>query len=169
MQVIRCTQKLLRELKQEPTNVVPMNHLLGSWHANLLIIERHKCVLVTNDSTLYTIFIPCLTKPDFQVFSILFGQHLFKNLLNEDFSQKQIEAVLDEHRDIQYGKTNNRRVLGSMNDLAFQLKCHIKMDGGIKATNIPELNYNLNRTILSLIDYQHPIDMLRSKLEEINT
>jgi len=43
------------------------------------------------------------------------------------------------------------------------------MDGGIKATNIPELNYNLNRTILSLIDYQHPIDMLRSKLEEINT
>ena len=28
MQVIRCTQKLLRELKQEPTNVVPMNHLI---------------------------------------------------------------------------------------------------------------------------------------------
>jgi pentose-5-phosphate-3-epimerase len=89
--------------------------------------------------------------------------------LNEDFSQKQIEAVLDEHRDIQYGKTNNRRVLGSMNDLTFQLKCHIKMDGGIKATNIPELNYKLNRTILSLNNYQRPIDMLRRKLEEINT
>jgi len=155
VQLIRCTQKLLKELKQEPTNVVPLNHLLGSWHANLLIVERHKCVLVTNDSTLYTIFIPCLKKSEFQAFHLIFGQHLFKNLLHEGFSQKQIDAVLNEHQEIKFTKTNNRSVLGSMNELAFQLEYSIQRNGGMKATNILELNHELNRIIFRTINYRY--------------
>jgi hypothetical protein len=166
VQLIRCTQKLLKELKQEPTNVVPLNHFLGSWHANLLIVERHKCVLVTNDSTLYTIFIPCLKKVDFQAFNLIFGQHLFKNLLHEGFTQKQIEAVLNEHQEIKYAKTNNRSVLSSMNELASQLEFRIQINGGMKGTNIFELNHGLNRIIFRAINYKHPIEMLRIKLEE---
>lgn len=168
MQLICCTQKLLKELQQEPTNVVPLNHLLGSWHANLLIVERHKCVLVTNDSTLYTIFIPNLKKIDFQAFHLIFGQHLFKNLLHEGFTQKQIEAVLNEHKEIKYTKTNNRSVLGSMNDLAYQLEYSIQINGGMKGTNILELNHELNRIIFRSINYKHPIEMLRIKLEDKN-
>lgn len=72
MQLIRCTQKLLRELGQEPTNIVPMKSFLGSWHANLFLVERHKSVLATNDSTLYTIFIPYLKKTEFEAFHLIF-------------------------------------------------------------------------------------------------
>ena len=61
MQLIRCTVKLLKELTQEPVaNVTPIRDVIGGWHANLLRIERKKCVLVTNDRALYTIFIPGL-------------------------------------------------------------------------------------------------------------
>ena len=59
MQLIRCTAKLLKELNQDPVaNVKLIRDVVGGWHANLLRIERRKCALVTNDKTLYTIFIP---------------------------------------------------------------------------------------------------------------
>ncbi len=168
MQLIRCTQKLLKEIKIKPTtNVEPIRSIMGSWHANLLRIERRKCVLITNDFTLYTLFIPCLRKPDFQNFHLVFGQHLFKNLLNEGFAQSQIEAVLSEHQQLLYDKTNNRSVLGSMNDQKIQLEWRIHLNGGLEETSTSDLNRELNRNILSAIDMNYPIEMLKNKLKTI--
>jgi hypothetical protein len=101
MQIIRCTQKLLRELKftaniEENAKSEPM----GGWHANLFRIERRKCVIFTNDKTLFTLFVPGLRKPEFDHFDELFRQYLFKGLLNEGFSQSKIESVLNEHQTI---------------------------------------------------------------------
>jgi len=124
-------------------------------------------VLVSNDSTLYTMFIPFLKKPDFQNFSFVFGQNLFKNLLHEGFNQNQIEAVLDEHDKISYAKTNNRSVLGSMNDQKFQLEYHIYRYGGLQYTPVYELNTKLNKNILSAIELGYPIDMLKEKLKNL--
>lgn len=168
MQLIRCTQKLLKEINVRPTtNVEPIRSIMGGWHANLLRIERRKCILITNDSTLYTLFIPCLRKADFQNFHVVFGQHLFKNLLNEGFGQSQIEAVLDEHEQLLYDKTNNRSVLGSMNDQKIQLEWRIHLNGGLEETSIYNLNKELNRNILSAIDKSYPIEMLEDKLRNI--
>jgi len=166
VQLIRCTQKLLKEINKKPTTPIePIRSILGSWHANLLRIERRKCVLITNDSTLYTLFIPSLRKPDFQHFNLVFGQHLFKNLLHEGFSQKQIETVLDEHEEIHYAKTNNRSVLGSMNDQKVQLEWRIYLNGGLEETSTYDLNRELNRNILSAIGRNYPIEMLKEKLK----
>jgi len=161
MQLIRCTAKLLKELKQDPvTNVEPIRNVLGGWHANLLRIERRKCVLVTNDRTLYTIFIPSLRKPDFMFFDEVFRQHLFKNLLYEELSQSCIEAVLNELETIRFARTNNRSVLGSMNDLKFHFEFSIASSGGLALTPLYELNARLNRTPFSAIGHSYPIDRL---------
>ena len=164
MQLIKCTQKLLKELKQEATTAVPFQSHLGSWHANMFHIERRKCVLVTNDLTLYTMFIPYLKKEDFKVFHVVFGQNLFKNLLYEKLSQKDIETVLEEYQDIQYAKTDSRSVLGSMNDQKYQLEYIINAKGGLDNTDIYQLNSEVNRNILSAIKYKRPIEMLKDKL-----
>lgn len=166
MQLIKCTQKLLKELQQKPTNQVPLKSNLGSWHANIFHIERRKCVLVTNDLTLYTMFIPYLKKADFKAFNTVFGQNLFKNLLYENLSQNEIETALEEYQEIQYAKTDNRSVLGSMNDQKFQLEYLIQSEGGLDKTDIYELNYKLNRIILSAIDYKEPIEILKKKLQK---
>jgi hypothetical protein len=165
--IIRCTQKLLSELKKKPTQEVSPKDPFWSWHANVFHIERRKCVLITNDATLYTMFIPALKKPDFQSFDFVFGQHLFENLLHEEIPQNQIETVLSACEDIKYEKTNNRSVLGSMNDQKFRLEYFIQAEGGLASTGIYELNYNLNRIRLSAIEYKHPIELLRGKLQEI--
>ena len=165
--IIHCTQKLLAELKTKPTQGESASDPFWSWHAKVFHIERRKCVLITNDTTLFTIFIPALKKPDFELFHFVIGQHLFKNLLSENIPQRQIEAVLSECENIKYQKTNNRSVLGSMNDQKLQLEYLISAEGGLARTDIYELNQNLNRNLLSAIGHKHPIKMLKEKLEEI--
>jgi hypothetical protein len=165
--IIRCTKKLLSELKVKPKSEESPKDSFWRWHANVFHIERRKCVLVTNDSTLFTMFIPTLKKPDFQSFHLIFGQQLFKNLLHEKTPQHQIEAVLSECEDIQYERTNNRSVLGSMNDQRYQLEYFIHAEGGLAMTDIYALNHYVNKNILSAIGYKNPIEMLREKLNKI--
>ena len=165
--IIHCTQKLFSELKNKPTKEKYPKDSFWSWHANVFHIERRKCVLITNDTTLFTMFIPVLKKPDFLSFHFIFGQHLFKNLLHEGIPQNQIEAVLSECEDIQYEKTNNRSVLGTMNEQRFQLEYYIQAESGLSRTDIYDLNHKLNRNILSAIDYKNPIEMFLAKLQKI--
>jgi hypothetical protein len=169
MQLIRCTQKLLKELKIKPTEKSPKFGYIGGWHANLLRIDRRKCVLFTNDQSLYSFFVPGLKKPEFVHFDEVFRQNLFKCLLNERFSQGKIEKVLDEYREVKFAKTKNRSVLGSMNDLAFQVKYRVEDSGGLNYLEPMALNQALNRIPLKAIDYQYSIDVLKAKLAQIIT
>ena len=169
MAILRCTKKLLTELKTKPSEGTISSNDLGSWHANLLRIERRKCILFTHDATLYSFFMPGLKKPHFETVRDVFGQNLFKNLLWENFPQNQIEIVLDEHRDIIIAKTNNRSVLGSMNDLSFQLKYRIGAMGGLVNVDLAELNHELNRIPMSALKEIYSIDELRKMLNKLST
>ena len=165
MQYIRCTQKLLNELKVKLPNELKVKFgFIGGWHSNLLHVERRKCVLFTNDKTLFSFFVPGLKKPEFNHFDELFRQYLFKSLLNEGFSQPQIERVLGEYQTIFFGKTNNRSVLGSMTDLSFKLEYHIKASGGLSYLDLMALNKQINRIPMKAIDHKYSIDVLSSML-----
>lgn len=166
MQFVRCTQKLFKELKTKLTKNEPEVGYLGGWHANLILVERKKCVLFTNDATLYSFFVPGLKKSDFEMLDEIFRQNLIKCLENEEFSQKQIEKVIDEYKSIEFAKTNNRRVLGSMNDLIVHLKYWIDGSGGLKMVKVSDLNKRLNRILMGAHKYISGIDMLRSKLDK---
>ena len=95
--IIRCTQKLLKELRIKPQEPEVVSEV-GSWHANLLRIERRKCVLFTHDMTLFSVFVAGLTRPDFEHIDGVFGQALFKTMLLFDFAQSEIERMLDWSR-----------------------------------------------------------------------
>jgi hypothetical protein len=169
MAILRCTTKLLTELKTKPSEGATSSSEVGSWHANLLRIDRRKCILFTNDATLYSFLIPGLKKPQFESFREVFGQNLFKNLLWENFPQNQIEIVLDEHREIIIAKTNNRSVLGLMNHLAFQLKYRIAAMSGLVNVDIAELNHELNRIPMGAIKEVYSIYELTKLLNKLST
>jgi len=161
MAIIRCTKKLLSELNLKPEDCDEEVNNLSCWHANLLRVDRRKCVLFTHDETLFSFFVPGLTKPDFQRIKEVFSHNLFKNLYRESFPQQQVETFLEDIQGIQFCKTNNRSVLGSMNDLAFQLKHMIAHDGGLLNSDIMKLNYDLNRIPMSAIENIFSIDELK--------
>ena len=167
MAIIGCTKKLLTELKEKRSESNQIPSELNSWHANMFLVDRRKCVLFTHDKTLYSLFIPGLLKTHFQNIKEVFRQRLFKSLLAENLSQKHIELVLDDISEIEITKTNNRSVLGSMNDLTFQLKYVIAHDGGLMNTDVMELNHNLNRIPMSAIVEAYSIDALKNLLKNI--
>jgi hypothetical protein len=168
MAILRCTQKLLSELKLKPSDSMQQPSELSSWHANLLRIDRRKCVLFTHDTTLYSFFVPGLKKPDFNNICEVFRQNLFKSLMAENLSQKHIEIFLDDIREIEIYKTNNRSVLGSMNDLTSQLKYQIADEGGIEIADITKLIHDLNRIPMSAIEEIYSIYELKKLLKKLN-
>jgi len=165
MAILRCTKKLLDELKVKPDEIQEQGQSISNWHANLIRVDRRKCVLFTHDATLFSIFLPGLKKTDFQSIKDIFGQTLFKSLIGESFPQSHIELFLDDIRSIHFSKTNNRSVLGSMTDLTFQIKFTISRSGGLAYTDIFQLNHDLNRVPMSAIKEIHSIRELRVFLD----
>jgi hypothetical protein len=92
------------------------------------------------------------------------GQHLFQNLLQEEIQQEQLELVLNEFQTVSYTKTSSRSVLGSMNDLAFQINYRVPTDGGLNNIDIYEVNRYLNRTPMSAIEDTYPVDAFKNLL-----
>jgi len=131
MQMIRCTQKLLKKLPVVLANDDMVMPPASCWHANLIRIDHYDCLLITHDTTLFSLFMPHMIKQDFQRFTQLFGRVLFKAMLHFDFSQAQIECMLDGSREIQLAKTNSRSVLGSMNDMKQMINHTAFLHGGI--------------------------------------
>ncbi|APG26372.1 hypothetical protein A7E75_13745 [Syntrophotalea acetylenica] len=164
MIAIQCTQKILKEVGQEFQGAIIPTVPLGCWHANLLILDRRKCVLFTNDKTRYSFLVPGLKKPDFKMLDEIFRQGLFRNLIRDGFSQEAIEKVLDEIREVVFTRTSSRSVLGTMNDMANIIKWTVLDEGGMLNVDVVEMNSKLNRMPLGPLDYKFAIDQVREAL-----
>jgi hypothetical protein len=93
MKIIRCTKKLLKEAGIAVTDQpVSPSSWLESWHANLVIIDRSKCLLVTNDESFYTLFIPGLKKSDFKNLKLIINEHLFSKWRHEKLQSFRVSA-----------------------------------------------------------------------------
>lgn len=167
MALIHCTQKLLKELGnpplQSPDNE-PSKEGLGNWYANLLRIDRRKCILFTNEKTLYSFLIPKVKKENLKNIIDEFLFNLNVNLQAEGFSLEVINRVMQEYTDIGFAKTASRHVLGSMNELTFQYEVIIQDYEGLENVRILEINKEVNRTIMGGIKYLHPIESLQELL-----
>ena len=102
------------------------------------------------------------------IFYEVFRQNLFKCLMAENLPQKHIEFFLDDIREIDISKTNNRIVLGSMNDLTFRSKYQIADAGGIEIANIPKLVLDINRIPMSAIEEIYSIYELKKLFKKLN-
>jgi hypothetical protein len=162
MTVIGCTRKLLTELRIKPDPAADQDE--RGWHANLLRVEGHGCVLFTHDETLYSFLVCRPNWPDLEHFSAVFGQGLFKSLLRSGFSQGEVEYMLDTTRELHFAKTTDRRVLGSMNNMAQMLDWTIGSRGGLAAADPADLQRLLNDSPFKAIGYETPIRCLRRKL-----
>jgi len=162
--VIRCTQKLLKEI---PDDLIDPSVSGERWHSNLLRIDRRKCVLFTHDASLYSVFVPGLKKPEFEHLDEVFGQGLFKALLWDEFSQAQIEQMLEAIRTIHFTRSSNRSVLGSMNDIRFHIEVNIEHAGGLEKVDFSDLHHRLNCIPFGAIGYRYPVEVLREHLTHV--
>jgi phosphoribosyl-ATP pyrophosphohydrolase len=161
MQLIRCTGKLQKEMgikKSELREDEPVFSYLGSWHANLIYINGKKCVL-------FNFIVTNVSKAEIKELSRMFIENLHCILADEGLEDATIKKIRNEYEDVYYAKTNNKSVLGSMNDLAFHYKLHLQEAGGVHSYLVPSIIKKLNHMPMGAINYGYPIDALRAMYE----
>lgn len=165
MITIRCTQKLLKELHLSRAQLAePDDGVLGSWFASLFRLERRKCVLFTNDRTLYSFLLFGLLKHDFENLSRRLVKGLTTNLRRDGIPVEMVASIGIACHPVAWGATNNRSVLGSANDMIQQCKFVFSNRHEDPVQIIEWLNVHLNRTPMKAIGYDYAVDKLREAL-----
>lgn len=167
MIVFRGTHKLLKELRFRKSDLDdPGEGLLGSWFANLFRIERRKCLLFTNDRTLYSVLLYGLRKSDLESIGTRFRDGLVANLQASEIPAETVASVAMACRPVAWGVTNSRSVLGSMNDMISIAKYMVALKRHETEDEIALLNHDLNRMPMSTLKLVRPVDAMRAALAE---
>ena len=147
MPSLKCTRKLLREMGIQPATVAEIGKpsLLGDWHVNLLRVSRRKVLLFTNEDALYSFVVLGVRKADLDRIAEVFVTNLRQNLTYEGIPTDLIDRIALEYREAAIAQTDNRSVLGSMNDLAWHLKHYVYDAGGIESCDVWAINGKLNQ------------------------
>jgi hypothetical protein len=167
MVVFRGTQKLLKELRIRKSDLAdPGDGLLGSWYANLFTVERRKCVLFTNDRTLFSVLLFGLRKPDFESIGDRFRAGLIANLQAAGIPPEIVASMAMACRPVGWGATKSRSVLGSMNDMISIAKHMVALKRLRAEDEIVIQNHDLNRMPMSALKLVRPVDEMRAALDE---
>ncbi len=169
MTAIRCTRKLLAQMGRHATRAAQSAASEESaldWYANLLWIDRRKCVLFTNVGTLFGFLVPDVLKAWLRRLPELFVDHLRANLAYGGFEAADVRTALRLFAEPAIQRATSRSVLGSMNDYAGQLRVHIEMDGGLCRCSILAINQKVSESPMSAIGYSRGNVELRRVLGE---
>jgi len=158
-----CTKKITDLLKIVPETYKPEDDtsVLGSWYANLFLVERKKCLIFVNSRTLFSFVVINQTKKDIEQISNMFKRNLLKRLHAESISPDIIARIMKDHEKITICKTSDRRILGSMNELIFHFRVHCEMEEGLAKIDMNKANTQAAGSIMKFNnEYIRPRDML---------
>jgi len=149
--VLRYTQKLLDRLssKSDPESA-PQDTVLGDWYANLIRVGRIQVVLAVSERSLLPVVVPAR---DSRALVQRLCEALEPILTEIGVPADEAAAERGAMQLWAVGKTANRRVLGSLNDLAFQLQ--VGMMNSPDRTLMAQSLW-LAKTPLKVIDYGAP-------------
>ncbi|MHB1784162.1 MAG: DUF6933 domain-containing protein [Acidimicrobiales bacterium] len=115
--ILRCTRLLLDVLGPGCIASPAPQPDLEDFYANLVSIERRKCLLLTHAATLFSVFVPDVRAPELRATKHLVTRLITGAIVAEDLPVDTFGDLLRE--ELIVAKTADRRVLGCTNDLAF--------------------------------------------------
>lgn len=151
--IIHITQKFgakLRLKELAPAPVAVGAHL--RWYGNVFRVGQTQYILTTNAASLFSVVIAgkSVTKPE--VYARLFLTALREQLAVENIPEMYGRCIAPNAGAITFARTENRSVLGSMNDMANA--CKALLERG--SPGFQELSEKLNTTPFSAIGYGYP-------------
>ena len=120
----RCTSRLLTYLHETPVQPAsPASTALGHWYGNLLLTKWARLIQFTSEATLLTVIVHARNRV-----TILprFHEALEELLLALGQPRPLIQLELAQMSDYIVAKTASRSVLGSMRDLALQVRWRLQ-------------------------------------------
>jgi hypothetical protein len=157
----RCTGKAQKQLGlklSELREIKKPDSTLGNWYVNLTTIDRKKTFLFMNDRTLLSFILFGVKKSNTSRIHEIFLKALNQLLFMEGFDNQIINKINNEYLDLEYTKTNDRSLLGNMNDLMDSYKHFIYSDGGLKYCDLSTIIHKINRMPQRNIGWKYSID-----------
>ena len=156
---------LIGNTRLSPVDKSQKGDPINDWNAQLFTVDRRKCVIVTNKETLYSFVRLNILKKDFNDLNTFFISSLFKQFKADGlYNSKEENYWLDNFSKLIFSRTDNdKKVIGSMNDLIFQLKVAIDYNsaGLANPTDTAAATY-VNNIIMGLIQYSTPLEKFRA-------
>jgi hypothetical protein len=159
--VVRCTKKLLTLLGPAVT-LTEQPPSEADWYANLLWIDRRKCILFVHADTLFPVF-----RADVRVDELRpLGGYVVRAVEEELHAEGLPLDVLGrlDAKDVHVARTASRGVLGYMNEMAFHLRYQVEVEGGLDVCDIGDLNHRQRRTLHNRGGvYAEPLDLVAER------
>ena len=150
---VRCTRKLLgrgaptlRPIAMPPTTV------LGDWYANIVFTRPEQVVVCISERTLLPVIV---TAKDVKRLPERVAAAAGKILASIGVSPEDIAAELSEMNVGALAATENRRVLGSLNDFVFHFEHGV---GGFPELSLQERALRLASMPCSVLEYAYPTE-----------
>lgn len=153
--ILRCTKKLLGRLPRSEggdDDHRGSDTRLGDWTANLFFIGRQQIVLAVNNTTLLPVLLPIAPN---KTFLPRFVEAAGEMLMALGIDRKQCLAEMAAMGECIVAPTNDRRVLGTINDFGRMLEVYL--DG----RPLPEVALHLAETPCSPIGMDRPGNVAR--------
>jgi len=157
--IVRCTARLLKLLAPDEITDVPPAP--DDWYANLIWIDRRKCLLVVHADTLFSVFVADVRKPQLSKFGDYVAGTIATALANEGLASNCLGPLDPAH--VRVARTASRSVLGFMNDMASMSESIAGQAGGVTCLDVEELNTFLRRTPYNRGGFFRPIDAARQR------
>jgi len=158
--IIQATKKLQDMVNIKTTEVPDEADSFVSWHGNIFMIGRKKCLLVTHNESLYSVFIYGVTKKEMKDLAEILKSRLAELLRRDDFILPHIVKMINTIETITYMKTSDRSVIGNMNDMIHMLKYYNMTEDELS------LSGRLNHTPYSRGKFHFPSDILKRLMDE---
>lgn len=159
MPSIKCTAKLAKKGGFKLSK--PDQDTKEDWHANTFIIDRLTYVIFCHDHTRLSVLAGPVRKAELQDLPSLLSQQLKRVLESEGFSQTAIEHAILRLGKLTLAKTNNRSVLGTINDNIFHTEVHAYYGGGAEYMGLEDLAHRINHMPMGPLDMDDAIEAYR--------
>jgi hypothetical protein len=143
--VVRCTGKLLDLLDANPRTLAQAQPTGDDWYANLLWVERRKCLLLTHADRLFSVFVAGVRKPDLRPLGPYLVGVIERELRAENLASDALGRL--DPGQVVIARTASRRTLGYMNDITRHVRYQIDDLGGLDQCDPGTLNQRLHRSL----------------------
>ncbi|PKM65825.1 MAG: hypothetical protein CVU95_13560 [Firmicutes bacterium HGW-Firmicutes-2] len=151
--VVGLTEKLRKKLKVTiDSESISIKGDVNCWHGHYLPWDRKACVVFVNNLTRYSVVLYGLKASDMKIIDVIFREQLRRNFIVDGIDIGAGESYIDAMGTIQYSKTSDRSILGTINDYFIYISW--KIDDYITpfATDLDGLNRAANYNISLALD-----------------
>lgn len=154
MTTLRCTQKLLRQLRLSPSldETRPANRL-GDWYANALNVGRVRLVLCVSERSLLPVI---LQAREYRTLRTRLLPEIGWMLERLGVAREVATAELAAMESMAIGRTRSRSVLGSMNEMI--LEAHYHLTDPKRVPDLRAASLHLCSSIYGQLNYATPTE-----------